>query len=75
MIAPLRDPRSPCDPPANSLAVARRAVAAMLFQRARSQISRPARVSAWNSWAMVVWIVLVAASYFVLVGWWAVERY
>lgn len=75
MIAPLRDSGSPCDPPANSLAVARRAVAAMLFQRSRSEMPRAARVSVWGSWALVAWIVLVAASYFVLVGWWAVERY
>lgn len=75
MIAPLRDTRSSCERPATSLGVARRAVAAMLFQRSDEHPPRAARVSAWGSWAMVVWVVLVAASYFVLIGWWAVERY
>lgn len=75
MIAPLRDSQSDCDRPSSSLAVARRAVAAMLFQRPREHVSGPPRVSVAAAWAITVWIALVAASFLALSGWWAIDRY
>jgi hypothetical protein len=57
------------------LAVARRAVAAMLFQRSGAPASQLPRQSTASTWAIVVWIMLVAASFFALSGWWAVDRY
>jgi hypothetical protein len=75
MIAPLKNPQPPCKRPANSLALARRAVAAMLFQRSGGPNPRATSVSVWGSWAIVIWTLLMAASYFVLAGWWTVDRY
>lgn len=72
MIAPLRDPESSCDEnAASSLAVARRAVAAMLFS-STSRALEGCRTSPWAAWAFLIWVVLVAITYLVLVGVWAV---
>lgn len=75
MIAPIKESHTGDRTRERPLAAARRAVAAMLFQRP-AQAGPPAvRVSVRAAWALVAWIALVAGSYVVLNGWWAIDRY
>jgi hypothetical protein len=73
MIAPVREPPSAPSPSANSLASARRAVAAVLFRRTACQSSSAPRVSTFVAWTFVGWSIVITASYFAFSAWWTIR--
>jgi hypothetical protein len=73
MIAPVREPPSRASSSANSLASARRAVAAVLFRRTACQTSPASRVSSLVAWTFVGFSIAIAASYFAFGAWWTIR--
>jgi len=75
MIAPVREPLARSSAPPNSLALARRAVAAVLLKGTARPARGVPRVSNLLAWAFVVWAVAVAIAYLAFGGWWKIPWY
>jgi hypothetical protein len=75
MIAPVRAPHRRPRESANSLATARRAVAAALLGRNTPQPDPSSPLSNWRAWAFVVWVLAITAACFVLNAWSVVRPY
>ena len=70
MIAPFQEPETVERDAARSLRKARRAIAGMLLSPEKTPSHRQAVRPNWRHWLLAAWIITVAASYFVLSGWW-----
>ena len=72
MIAPLRQSDRPRIARPDNLAAARRALAAMLFNRPRRPPEPAPRVSDWRAWAFAVGTVAIVVLYVSSRAWWTV---
>jgi hypothetical protein len=70
MIAPAPHCETSADRPERGMASARRALAAVLFNRAGAPKPVGLRVASCLAWALVAWTLAIAFSYFAFGSWW-----
>jgi hypothetical protein len=75
MIAPVREDRPSSAHRPRGLTMARRAVAAVLFQHSDEPAPASPRVSSYVAWTLIAWVMTITASYFAFWSWWAIDGY